>query len=62
MEGWIVGEGGIILYTKDSGATWEIEASGTSEDLYHVDYVEGLGIVVLGENGTILKRKIETES
>ena len=62
MEGWIVGEGGLILHTKDRGATWEIEESGTGEDLYHVDYVEGLGVVVLGANGTILNRKLSAES
>jgi photosystem II stability/assembly factor-like uncharacterized protein len=62
MEGWIVGEGGLILHTKDRGETWEVEISGTDEDLYHVDYVEGLGIVVLGANGTVLKRKVNVES
>ena len=62
MEGWIVGEGGLILHTKDRGETWLIEESGTSEDLYHVEHVEGFGIVVLGAHGTILKRKIETQS
>lgn len=62
MEGWIVGEDGLILHTKDRGATWEIEVSGTDEDLYHIDYVEGFGIVVLGGHGTIMKRKLNTES
>ena len=45
-----------------AGETWVIEESGTSEDLYHVAYVEGFGIVVLGGHGTILKRKIEVQS
>ena len=62
MEGWIVGEKGLILYTKDGGETWVIKESGTGEDLYHVDPVEGLGIVVLGAHGTVLKRKLETQS
>ena len=62
MEGWIVGEGGLILHTTDRGATWVIEESGTDENLYHVDHVEGLGIVVLGAHGTILKRKLGTQS
>ena len=62
MEGWIVGEKGLILHTKDSGETWVIEGSGTDEDLYHVDHVEGLGIVVLGAHGIVLKRKLEIQS
>ena len=62
MEGWIVGQGGLILHTKDRGVIWEIEESGIDEDLYHVTHVEGLGVVVLGANSTILRRKVAVQS
>ena len=62
MEGWIVGENGLILHTNDSGTTWEVEISGVETNLYHVAYIKGFGLFVLGENGTILKRKIDSQS
>ena len=62
MEGWIVGQGGLILHTKDRGVTWEIEESSIDTDLHHVAYVKGLGVVVLGANGTILKREVAAQS
>ena len=38
-EGWIVGEGGVILATKDGGINWTQEGSGVEGDLINICYV-----------------------
>lgn len=61
QEGWIVGENGLILHTKDRGKTWEKEKSGVKEKLTHISYIDGFGLLILGENGTLLKRTLNAE-
>ncbi len=39
-EGWAVGEGGIIVHTVNGGNTWELQASGTDDNLYAVDFLD----------------------
>jgi len=38
--GWIAGDNGVILATTDAGATWHPQASGTSNGLFAVDFVD----------------------
>ena len=52
---WVVGDGGVILRTTDSGLTWIEEASGVTEDLNDIDF-RGVPVAV-GDSGTILVRE-----
>ena len=38
-DGWAVGFGGTILHTTNGGATWTVQNSGTTSDLYGVAFV-----------------------
>lgn len=54
QQGWIVGEGGVIVHTKDGGKTWSIQESNTSEQLNSVHFSQnGLYGWVVGEYGVI---------
>lgn len=48
-----VGDGGTILTSADSGATWTAATSGTTEDLNRVTWASTL-FVAVGDAGTIL--------
>jgi hypothetical protein len=48
-----VGEGGVIVKTTDGGASWSSRTSGTSEDLYGINFGAG-GVVAVGANGTMI--------
>jgi len=52
--GWCVGNNGTILKTID-GSTWIAQASGTTEDLYAVFFLDVDNGWVVGDNGTILE-------
>ena len=39
-EGWIVGDGGVIFHTSDSGKNWEQQESGVSYDLMEVQFID----------------------
>jgi photosystem II stability/assembly factor-like uncharacterized protein len=46
-HGWVVGEKGLILHTADGGKTWEKQASGVTNDLERVQFVnERVGYAV----------------
>lgn len=54
-RGWIVGDGGTVLFTRDGGASWtkqNVTATGT---LYHVDFRNDKDGWVVGERGTLLR-------
>ncbi|MFQ5650936.1 MAG: YCF48-related protein [bacterium] len=52
--GWAVGNRGRLLATKDGGATWRVQQSGTQYDLNDVVFAPtGRGLIV-GDGGTIL--------
>ncbi|MEL6971011.1 MAG: YCF48-related protein [Bacteroidota bacterium] len=53
--GWVVGFQGSILHTTDGGANWEIQTSGTSENLFGVFFTDANTGWAVGEEGTILK-------
>ena len=55
IQGWICGEGGLILKTTDGGANWDSLASGTTEHLSDIYFYDiNIGYVV-GFGGTIIK-------
>jgi len=41
-EAWAVGAVGTILHTTDGGATWTAQASGTTQDLWAVRFLDAL--------------------
>ena len=36
LSGWVVGNGGRIMKTTDGGENWELQQSGTAENLFSV--------------------------
>jgi len=51
----VVGYGGKILETRDSGRTWNLRPSGTDNALYKIHLVDGQTGWVVGQAGTILR-------
>ncbi len=46
-NGWVVGSGGMILYTSDGGETWRVQDSGTDyelEGIYFADKFNGWAV------------------
>ncbi len=54
-RGWIVGEGGTILFTGDGGDTWARQDSRTTVTLYHVDFRNDKNGLAVGAKGTLLR-------
>ena len=60
-EGWIVGESGTILRSRDQGDSWSVVEPGlTDEYLYDVDFA-GSAVYICGSETTLLKG-VPTES
>ncbi len=55
MNGWAVGDSGLIIATADAGANWQCLFSGTSQSLKSVFFINGLTGWVSGDGGVILK-------
>ena len=55
MNGWIVGDSGIILNTDDGGVTWTDQNSGTANRLTDVCFVDPEKGWIVGSNGTLLR-------
>ena len=53
--GYAVGDNGTILNTKDEGATWNSQSSGTDQDLISVSSPNINSVCVVAANGMILK-------
>jgi poly(3-hydroxybutyrate) depolymerase/photosystem II stability/assembly factor-like uncharacterized protein len=51
---WIVGEAGTILASTDAGKSWAVQASGTNEDLYAVDFFDALHGAAVGAHGVVV--------
>jgi len=51
---WTVDEGSEALRTIDGGSNWSYQASGTSERLYSVDFIDSLDGWIVGWLGTVL--------
>ncbi|MCL4178592.1 MAG: DUF1566 domain-containing protein [Verrucomicrobia bacterium] len=55
-EGWVVGAGGLILHTTNSGAVWTCQAAGlTRNSLQNVWPIDARTVYASGNNGTFLK-------
>lgn len=55
MNGWIVGENGIVLRTSNGGDTWIGQKSNTTVSLRSVFFVDSLNGYVVGSDGKIIK-------
>ncbi len=53
-KGWVAGEKGTILYTEDSGDTWEAQESGTEQDIKSLAFVNEKQGWAVGNGGTII--------
>jgi photosystem II stability/assembly factor-like uncharacterized protein len=58
VQGFAVGEEGLVLTTTDAGTTWVQDNSGTNNDFYAIDvtnYPDGLPLaIIVGDNGKVL--------
>jgi photosystem II stability/assembly factor-like uncharacterized protein len=54
-RGAVVGAGGAVRYTADSGTTWSTGVSNTGNDLFAVDMLDIATGWAVGANGTIVK-------
>jgi photosystem II stability/assembly factor-like uncharacterized protein len=54
QEGYVVGDGGVILRTTDYGTTWTQLPSPTQEDLYYIHFTDSTTGWAVGANGTIV--------
>jgi photosystem II stability/assembly factor-like uncharacterized protein len=55
LNGYVVGQGGIMIKTTDGGATWDSINSGTNQTLYSVQFANKNIGYACGYNGTIIK-------
>lgn len=53
-RGWAVGKNGVIINTRNGGANWYEQQSGTENTLRDVDFVDSRNGWAVGHNGTIL--------
>jgi len=53
-QGWVVGSGGLILSTADSGKTWNTQSSGTNKELGSTFFTSQSEGWIVGDSGTIL--------
>lgn len=54
-EGWVVGDDGIILSTRDQGSSWHTQISGTKEDLRAITCTVNGRCWAVGARGLILR-------
>ncbi len=53
-HGWVVGVNGVILNTKNGGANWYEQESGSDDTLRDVDFVDRRNGWAVGSKGTIM--------
>lgn len=53
-RGWAVGKNGVIINTRNGGANWYEQQSGTDNTIFDVDFVDRRNGWAVGNNGTIL--------
>lgn len=58
-EVFVVGDGGLVLHSRDYGRRWVMEESGTKQDLLDVVGLRGGDVFLVGEEGAVLRRKHE---
>ena len=54
LEGWCLGEGGVLIHTSDGGKTWKPIETGTENNLHDFFITETTSWIV-GDWGTLLK-------
>ncbi len=54
VTGWVVGDGGLVLFTADGGTTWKVQASGTDRNLIKVHAFDSRTVWVGGSSITLL--------
>ena len=54
-EGWIVGDMGVVLATRDNGNSWVKQETGVTAGLYNVDFRNDKFGFAVGEQGTIIR-------
>ena len=54
-EGWVVGQGGLILHTRDAGMSWDLAPYVTDEELVDVFFADANDGWAVGTNGTVLR-------
>ncbi len=54
LNGWAVGQGGLILHSGDSGQTWKEQDSGVDRYLFSVDFVDAEHGMAVGTDSTVL--------
>ena len=57
QQGWIVGDSGLIMRTKNGGASWTSQVSTVSDALWDVDFVDADRGWAVGEGGVIVSTK-----
>src|SRR3954468_10880315 len=55
-RGYAAGTAGTVLRTDDKGRTWAGLATGTSADLTRLQLIDANTLVVLAQNGCVLRR------
>jgi photosystem II stability/assembly factor-like uncharacterized protein len=55
MNGWAVGEKGVVLHSDDGGRHWSEYHNFTSNDLHSIALAPNGNIIVAGDKGTILR-------
>lgn len=53
-QGWIAGESGVLLHTRDGGNTWEEQDSGEWAPLYSLFFTDAQNGLAAGSDGAIL--------
>ncbi len=53
--GWACGEAGLILVTKDSGRSWQMQRSGVRKLLYNLTAIDDQQAWMVGAGGVILR-------
>ncbi|MBI4722287.1 MAG: T9SS type A sorting domain-containing protein [Candidatus Stahlbacteria bacterium] len=54
LNGWAVGDNGIILRTRDGGNNWTVKSSPVNDNLNKVCFIDTLNGWAVGDNGKIL--------
>ena len=52
---WASGNYGTILFSADSGKTWQFKTTGMIDHLYSVCFITPNTLISVGENGRIMK-------
>ena len=53
-RGWVIGDGGTLLFTGDGGATWTQQDAGTNANFTSIEFIDESEGVLVGSSGTVL--------